>query len=63
MPWLAVDFRDQKLRDDLAMKYSVTDVPKLVLLDGDTGKTLCTNAKEQILYLDTEGVNFPWRSS
>ncbi|CAF1279454.1 unnamed protein product [Adineta ricciae] len=63
MPWLAVDFRDHKLRDDLAMKYSVTDVPKLVLIDGDTGKTLCTNAKEQILYLDTEGVNFPWKSS
>ncbi|UJR11160.1 hypothetical protein I4U23_015341 [Adineta vaga] len=63
MPWLAIDFRDQHIRDTLITNYNVTDVPKLILLDGDSGKTLCTNAKEQILHLDTEGKNFPWKSS
>ncbi|CAF1456072.1 unnamed protein product [Adineta steineri] len=63
MPWLAVDFKQQKLREDLSTKFDVTGLPKLVLIDGDTGKTICTNAREQILYLDTEGKNFPWKST
>lgn len=63
MPWLALDFKDQRKKEELAKRFDVTEIPKLVLIDGDTGNTLCTNAKEQLLYLDVEGTYFPWRSS
>lgn len=62
MPWLALDFKDRKKKEELSKKYEVTTIPKLVLIDGDTGKLICSNAKEQILHLDPEGHNFPWRS-
>lgn len=63
MPWLALDFKEQRKREDLLKRFNVTEIPKLVLIDGDTGKTLCTNAKEQILHLDVEGKDFPWKST
>ena len=63
MPWLALDYKDRKKREELFQKFNVTDIPKLVLLDGDSGRIICTNAKEQILYLDPEGKFFPWKST
>lgn len=62
MPWFALDFKDRKKREVLLKKFQVDEIPKLILLDGDTGDIICTNAKEQILYLDIEGKNFPWGS-
>lgn len=62
MPWLALDYKDRKRREELTKRFNVTSIPKLVLIDGDTGKTICTNAVEQILHLDPEGYNFPWVS-
>jgi len=62
MPWLALDYKQRKINEELLKKFDVTGIPKLILLDGDTGKIICTNAKEQILYLDTEGKHFPWKS-
>ncbi|CAF1059817.1 unnamed protein product [Rotaria sp. Silwood1] len=63
MPWLALDYKERKKSEELLKKYNVTGIPKLVLIDGDTGKIICTNAVEQILYLDPEGKNFPWKSA
>ena len=63
MPWLALDYKQQNKRETLLKKFDVAEIPKLVLIDGDSGKTLCTNAKEQILHLDPEGLHFPWKSS
>jgi nucleoredoxin len=62
MPWLALDYKERKKREDLFRKFNVNDIPKLVLIDGDSGEIICTNAKEQILYFDVDGVNFPWKS-
>ncbi len=62
MPWLALDYKQRRINEELLKKFDVTGIPKLILLDGDTGKVICTNAKEQILYLDTEGKHFPWKS-
>ncbi|CAF4424312.1 unnamed protein product [Rotaria socialis] len=62
MPWLALNFKDRKKKEELAKKLHVKQIPKLVLLDGDSGEVICTNAVDQILYLDPEGNNFPWRS-
>lgn len=63
MPWLALDFKERKKKEELSKKFEVSTIPKLVLLDGDTGKIICSNAKDQIMHLDPEGVNFPWKSS
>jgi nucleoredoxin len=62
MPWLALDYKERRKREELFRKFNVTSIPKLVLIDGDSGEIISTNAKEQILYLDAEGQNFPWRS-
>ena len=59
---IIVDF-ERITGEELSKKFNVNGIPKLVLLDGDTGKLICNNAKEQILYLDKEGKNFPWKST
>jgi hypothetical protein len=63
MPWLALDYKERRKKEELFKKFDVTEIPKLVLVDGDSGKIICANAKDQILYLDIEGKNFPWKSS
>ncbi|CAF1217219.1 unnamed protein product [Rotaria sordida] len=62
MPWLTLDFNERKKKEELLKKFHVNGIPKLVLLDGDSGKIICTNATEQILYMDPEGKHFPWKS-
>ncbi len=62
MPWLALDYRAWRKREELSKRFNVNGIPKLVLIDGDSGETICTNAKDQ-LHLDVEGRNFPWKSS
>jgi len=62
MPWLALDYKERRKKEELSKKFNVTEIPKLVLFEGDSGKIICTNAKDQILYLDVEGKHFPWKS-
>ena len=50
MPWLALGFRDRRKTEELLHRFSVTEIPKLVLLDGDTEKVICSNAKEHIVH-------------
>jgi thioredoxin-related protein len=63
MPWLALDYKERRKQEELSKKFDVTEIPKLVLLDGDSGKIICSNAVDQILYMDPEGINFPWKST
>ena len=63
MPWLALAYKDRRKAEELLQKFNVTEIPKLVLIDGDSGKVICENAKEQMLYFDPDGNNFPWRSA
>ena len=48
MPWLAVDF-DDDTREQLMAHIRVTGIPRLVVLDGKTGRTVVDNAVGQPL--------------
>ena len=47
MPWVAVPFGDKRI-DELKKKFSVSGIPKLVVID-DTGKTLSADARGQVM--------------
>ncbi|CAF1326353.1 unnamed protein product [Rotaria sordida] len=63
MPWLALDFTDRKKKEELGKKFNVSGIPTLILLDGDSGDVVCTNARSQIQSEDSKGEKFPWKSS
>ncbi|CAF4154836.1 unnamed protein product, partial [Rotaria sordida] len=63
MPWLALDYQERTKKSELGGKYNVHGIPKLILLDGDSGDVICTEARNKIQFDDTEGENFPWKSS
>src|ERR1700722_20155010 len=52
MPWLALSYGERKKKDELAKKYSVSGIPTLILLDGDSGETLCTDGRDKLQYKD-----------
>ncbi|KAK9805284.1 hypothetical protein WJX72_010971 [[Myrmecia] bisecta] len=58
MPWLALPFKDSKLRNSVAQTFGVMGIPTLVLL-GPDGKILNENARGAVLQ-DPEGAGFPW---
>jgi hypothetical protein len=43
MPWLAVEY-DDDAREQLMSKISVSGIPRLVVLDGRTGRIIVDNA-------------------
>ncbi|CAF0769967.1 unnamed protein product [Adineta steineri] len=61
MPWLKLDYKEQEKKDELENKLGVNGIPKLILIDGDTGDVICTDAREQIQNHDKQGKNFPWK--
>ncbi|CAF1099454.1 unnamed protein product [Rotaria sp. Silwood1] len=63
MPWLVLDYKERKKKEELGKKYNVTGIPKLILLDGDSGDNVCTDARNQVQFEDTKGEKFPWKSS
>ena len=60
MPWLTLDFKERKKKDQLSSKYNVRGIPTFVLLDGDTGETISANARGSVQG-DPEAENFPWK--
>eukprot|EP00667_Euglena_gracilis_P022255 EG_transcript_24714 len=58
MPWLALPFKDQRIRK-LSDHFSVRGIPTLVLLDADG--TAITTAGTSLLMSDPTGNEFPWR--
>ena len=40
MPWLAMPYDNEDLKDALNDKYQVRGIPSLVLLEADTGNTI-----------------------
>jgi len=58
MPWLALDFADQKRKDQLNSMFGVSGIPSLVLVDKD-GSTITTEGRAAVSN-DPEGVEFPW---
>ncbi|CAF5017255.1 unnamed protein product [Rotaria sp. Silwood1] len=63
MPWLALDYKERTKKSKLSDKYNVREILTLILLDGDSRDVVCTNAKKKIQFDDTEGKDFPWKSS
>ncbi|CAF2639155.1 unnamed protein product [Rotaria sp. Silwood2] len=63
MPWLSLDFKEREKAEELNEKFNITGIPKLILLDGDSGDIVSTDARNQIQSKDTKGENFPWKSS
>ena len=61
MPWLALDFNERKTKEELGKQFHVSGIPKLILLDGDSGDVLCAEARNQIQSQDKQGTNFPWK--
>lgn len=61
MPWLALPFEKRDLKKQLADKFEVRGIPMFILLDGDTGEVI-TKEGRAVVYSDTEGTKFPWKS-
>ncbi|KAK3084014.1 hypothetical protein FSP39_006734 [Pinctada imbricata] len=59
MPWLALPYDPEK-KGKLVKKFRVQGIPKLVLLDGETGQTI-TCEGYSCLTDDKNGDEFPWR--
>jgi nucleoredoxin len=62
MPWLTLDFKERKKKDELSKKYNVKGIPTFILLDGDQGNIICKDARNQIQQKDKKGDHFPWKS-
>ena len=62
MPWLALDYRDWQKRGDLMKMFRVDGLPKVVLLDGDTGRLISMNGTEQVYQLDYQKKYYSWAS-
>jgi len=62
MPWLTLDFKQQDKQEELSDKFHVSGIPKFILIDGDSGDIISTDARDQIQTKDTKGDNFPWKS-
>jgi hypothetical protein len=50
------------LKDELCIKYNVTAVPKLVLLNADSGEEYIIDACRKIQFENTSGSRFPWKN-
>jgi hypothetical protein len=61
MPWLALDYKEREKKEDLADKFSVSGIPKFILLDGDSGDIICSDGRDQLQNKDKKGEKFPWK--
>ncbi|CAF1279982.1 unnamed protein product [Rotaria sp. Silwood1] len=63
MPWLTLDFKEREKAEKIEEKFNITGIPKLILLDGNSGDIVCNDARNRIQSEDTKGEKFPWKSS
>ena len=61
MPWLAIDYSEDEIKDLLNDKYDVQGVPSFVLVDGDSCEMIQADARSALQYKDKEGNDFPWK--
>jgi nucleoredoxin len=62
MPWLTLDFQQRDRKEELSDTYGISGIPTLILLDADSGKVICDDARDQIQNDDKQGENFPWNA-
>ena len=63
MPWLTLDYKERKIREELGKKFNITGIPTLILLDANSGDIISKDGRNQIQHQDINGENFPWKSS
>ena len=56
MPWLAVDFKNSEMRDNLVANFGVDGIPRFVMLSPEG--VLNPNAKEDVMANEN---GFPWK--
>lgn len=59
MPWLALDFKDRKRKEELSAIFGIKGIPSLVIV-GPQGETITTNGTAAVI-ADPEGNEFPWQ--
>ncbi|GFO43103.1 nucleoredoxin-like [Plakobranchus ocellatus] len=59
-PWLSLPFQDRDRQRKLSRKFGVHGIPRLVLLDGETGRVITRDGFDR-LQEDVRGSAFPWR--
>jgi nucleoredoxin len=58
MPWLALNYSDQKRKQQLSTMFGVSGIPALVIV-GPDGSTI-TKEGRGVVSSDPEGADFPW---
>ncbi|KAK6967771.1 nucleoredoxin [Biomphalaria glabrata] len=60
IPWLSLPFNQRDRQRKLSRKFGVHGIPRLVLLDAETGRVITRDGFDK-LSEDTTGSGFPWR--
>lgn len=60
IPWLSLPFNQRDRQRKLSRKFGVHGIPRLVLLDGETGRVITRDGFDR-LSEDSSGTGFPWR--
>lgn len=61
MPWLAIDYDEDDVKELLNEKYEIQGIPTFVLIDGDSCEMIQADARSPIQFSDKEGKDFPWK--
>ena len=59
MPWLALPYADRERKTNLASRYRVATIPRLIVLDGE-GRLITLHGRTDLV-LDPALDAFPWR--
>lgn len=55
MPWFALQYSQEQLREDISSHYKIASIPSLVLFDAKTGEVITKQGRECI-----DNGEFPW---
>ena len=58
MPWLAIPYDNDDVKDALREKYDVDGIPCLVFVEADTGNTITKNGREPVTSFGADGFPF-----
>jgi len=60
MPWLALPYDKRDLKESLSSEHGCEGIPYLVIIDGNTGKTITTDGRSEVTAADFVQ-KFPWK--
>ncbi|KAI0229618.1 Nucleoredoxin [Lamellibrachia satsuma] len=59
MPWLAVPYNEQEVRESAGANFSVSGIPSLIFVNGRTGEVVVKDGRSKVTS-DPNGNDFPW---